>query len=276
MFEAEIRTVDGEGALYSYWTEEGTPVDPPKPLGLGNRSVGGGDFNTLTPGPSDGAGLNNVGLLVWSCGRVTASDSAALYVDDGSNLDDGSGNAGVRVEGLSGYRPYRYAVGTISRFQAYPVCERSEASWRASFVSPIRRTCSCCRQPARRKDSRSIRQAAGRSRAIGGQLLGPLATTSIVERSRHSRITRTLTGSAAGNWSTFASIRPSGRILRQTTSRHPARTLPGTDVQSYGHNGFFKSIKEIVHFYNTRDVGDWPPPEVEENLKTRTNSVTLG
>lgn len=39
-------------------------------------------------------------------------------------------------------------------------------------------------------------------------------------------------------------------------------------VKSYGHNGFFKSIKEIVHFYNTRDVGDWPPPEVEENINT--------
>jgi len=36
----------------------------------------------------------------------------------------------------------------------------------------------------------------------------------------------------------------------------------------YAHNGLFKSLKEIVHFYNTRDVpganpggGDWPPPE---------------
>lgn len=39
-------------------------------------------------------------------------------------------------------------------------------------------------------------------------------------------------------------------------------------VKSYGHNGFFKSIKEIVHFYNTRDVADWPPPEVAENINT--------
>ena len=37
----------------------------------------------------------------------------------------------------------------------------------------------------------------------------------------------------------------------------------------YAHNGLFKSLKEIVHFYNTRDVpgalqkgADWPAPEV--------------
>jgi cytochrome c peroxidase len=36
----------------------------------------------------------------------------------------------------------------------------------------------------------------------------------------------------------------------------------------YAHNGLFKSLKEITHFYNTRDVpgalrkgADWPPPE---------------
>ena len=32
------------------------------------------------------------------------------------------------------------------------------------------------------------------------------------------------------------------------------------------HNGVFKSLEEVVHFYNTRDVEDWPPPEVEENV----------
>jgi cytochrome c peroxidase len=51
-------------------------------------------------------------------------------------------------------------------------------------------------------------------------------------------------------------------------------------VKAYGHNGYFKSLKAIVHFYNTRDVlpdcevvrnvrvGQtcWPASEVEENL----------
>ncbi len=47
------------------------------------------------------------------------------------------------------------------------------------------------------------------------------------------------------------------------TLRNIALTAP------YAHNGLFKSLKEIVHFYNTRDVPgammggmDWPMPEV--------------
>ena len=37
----------------------------------------------------------------------------------------------------------------------------------------------------------------------------------------------------------------------------------------YGHNGYFKSLEEIVHFYNTRDVDPaWPEPEMGENVNT--------
>ena len=38
------------------------------------------------------------------------------------------------------------------------------------------------------------------------------------------------------------------------------------------HNGVFKSLKEVVHFYNTRDVESWPPPEVSDNV----NAEELG
>ncbi len=37
-------------------------------------------------------------------------------------------------------------------------------------------------------------------------------------------------------------------------------------TKAFMHNGVFKSLKEVVHFYNTRDVGMWPPPEVAENV----------
>ena len=53
-------------------------------------------------------------------------------------------------------------------------------------------------------------------------------------------------------------------------------------VKAYMHNGYFKSLKEVVHFYNTRDVlpkcnaGDagekvtcWPPPEDPTNLNKK-------
>jgi len=44
---------------------------------------------------------------------------------------------------------------------------------------------------------------------------------------------------------------------------------PSADfVKAYGHNGYFKSLKEIVHFYNTRDVEVWPPPEVSSTVNT--------
>jgi cytochrome c peroxidase len=39
-------------------------------------------------------------------------------------------------------------------------------------------------------------------------------------------------------------------------------------IKAYMHNGVFKSLKEVVHFYNTRDVPaeNWPPPEVDRNV----------
>jgi cytochrome c peroxidase len=43
---------------------------------------------------------------------------------------------------------------------------------------------------------------------------------------------------------------------------------PSCIVKAYGHNGYFKSLAEIVHFYNTRDVGSWDPPEVSDNINT--------
>ena len=58
-------------------------------------------------------------------------------------------------------------------------------------------------------------------------------------------------------------------------------------VKAYMHNGYFKSLKEVVHFYNTRDilprceakspaekVSCWPAPEVPININT--NCCNLG
>ena len=55
--------------------------------------------------------------------------------------------------------------------------------------------------------------------------------------------------------------------------KHKVPTLRNVDarpnrrfVRAYGHNGVFKSLEEIVSFYNTRDVGDWPEAEVQQNV----------
>lgn len=34
----------------------------------------------------------------------------------------------------------------------------------------------------------------------------------------------------------------------------------------YGHNGYFVTLKDIVHFYNTAGDGTWPDPEVTANV----------
>ena len=59
--------------------------------------------------------------------------------------------------------------------------------------------------------------------------------------------------------------------------KHKVPTLRNVDlrpsnhfIKAYSHNGYFKSLEEVVHFYNTRDVpgAGWPPPEVADNINT--------
>jgi cytochrome c peroxidase len=67
------------------------------------------------------------------------------------------------------------------------------------------------------------------------------------------------------------------------TLRNLGKRFGGNATKAYGHNGYFKSLKAIVHFYNTRDVKPecpdpfttekdalrmdcWPAPEVAENV----------
>jgi cytochrome c peroxidase len=48
--------------------------------------------------------------------------------------------------------------------------------------------------------------------------------------------------------------------FRVPTLRNVALTPP------YLHNGVFKTLYQVVAFYNTRDTGPWPPPEVTDNV----------
>ena len=44
-------------------------------------------------------------------------------------------------------------------------------------------------------------------------------------------------------------------------------TLRNVEVTPpYMHNGVFKTLFNVVAFYNTRDVAEWPEPEVAENV----------
>lgn len=102
--EGEMASDDGERVINATST---TIVDSATiaPLGLNNKSLAGGSFNALTLGAYNAFGLNNVGLLARTWGKVTAIGSDYFYFDDGSNCDDGSGSSGVRVVGVSGYMP---------------------------------------------------------------------------------------------------------------------------------------------------------------------------
>ena len=93
----------------------------------------------------------------------------------------------------------------------------------------------------------------------------------------------------------FLAGRPEyARHAQANMGKHKVPTLrnvgPLSDpafVKAYGHNGYFKSLKGIVHFYNTRDTkpacplgpdgrsyteaealagGCWPAPEVAQNV----------
>jgi len=54
------------------------------------------------------------------------------------------------------------------------------------------------------------------------------------------------------------------------TLRNVALAPTNHFIKAYSHNGYFKSLWEIVHFYNTRDVpgAGWSAPEVAANVNT--------
>src|ERR1700758_1486462 len=75
--------------------------------------------------------------------------------------------------------------------------------------------------------------------------------------------------------------KPLGRFQVPTLRNVDKRPAPDF-AKAYGHNGYFKSLKAIVHFYNTRDVlrrcgtndaGEsttcWPAPESTDNMNTK-------
>lgn len=64
-------------------------------------------------------------------------------------------------------------------------------------------------------------------------------------------------------------------LAAENMGKHKVPTLRNVALQpgeyfpkAYGHNGYFKSLEDIVHFYNTRDNEsvEWPEPEVPETV----------
>jgi cytochrome c peroxidase len=63
-------------------------------------------------------------------------------------------------------------------------------------------------------------------------------------------------------------LRPGTFGMEDVEAEDPMGRAPDGFPKAYMHNGALKSLKEVVHFYNTRDVEPWPMPEVPENVNT--------
>jgi cytochrome c peroxidase len=102
------------------------------------------------------------------------------------------------------------------------------------------------------------------------------------------------------NWRQFAStVDGQMQVMTARNAGFAPRSCPTTEApgpyfqKEFFHNGYFKSLKQIVHFYNTRDVyrmavesGDcpagttekvncWPEPEVPQNIDMTTGNLGL-
>ena len=69
-----------------------------------------------------------------------------------------------------------------------------------------------------------------------------------------------------------------GKMKTPTVRNVAAGNRKGV-TKAYMHNGALKSLEEVVHFYNTRDVAseNWPPPEVDRNVNREIfEGVPLG
>jgi len=98
VLQGTMNTVDGERVLTGTFVLEGSLASAaiPEPAGMINRVIGGRPAG-LQQGIAGASGLNNIGLLITTTGRVTYADTDYFYLDDGSKLDDGSGHLGVKV-----------------------------------------------------------------------------------------------------------------------------------------------------------------------------------
>jgi len=83
--------------------------------------------------------------------------------------------------------------------------------------------------------------------------------------------------------STWVHLAPANRARFRVPTLRNVDKRPHPDfIKAYGHNGYFTSLKSIVHYYNTRDVlprcqpGDpgegttcWPAAESTDNMNTK-------
>jgi hypothetical protein len=88
------------------------------PVGMTNKNLGGGPRG-LQAGIDSATGLNNIGLLVKTTGKVVSSTGSVFYLDDGSNVTvkvtDGTVYADNSYVDLTGISSCEKVGGNLSR-----------------------------------------------------------------------------------------------------------------------------------------------------------------
>jgi len=107
--------VSGEMAITSASVTKRTDLanSKPSPLAMSNRAIGGaargnqvGVVDQYSYPRTMASTTNNIGLLVRTSGRVSQVGTDWFFLDDGSDLDDGTGYTGIYVYvGMSIVRP---------------------------------------------------------------------------------------------------------------------------------------------------------------------------
>ncbi|MEN6373098.1 MAG: hypothetical protein ABFD64_13925 [Armatimonadota bacterium] len=141
VFGELLCNADGERVLNLIHLIDECDPEPgiPAPLGMTNRSVGGGSPAGFQIGCDGGTGLNNIGLDVTIWGEITdiASDFTWMIIDDGSHRDNGTAHLGIKVVGSINARSRQVGdrikvQGSSSIFKSgtkyYPVIKAAQPS----------------------------------------------------------------------------------------------------------------------------------------------------
>lgn len=93
-----LTTINGERVVIMSSSDlDSSTTTTIKPLGMNALAVVGAKLGSSTPGAEGAVGLNNSGLLVRVYGRISGATSSGFYLDDGSNIDNGSEYPGIWV-----------------------------------------------------------------------------------------------------------------------------------------------------------------------------------
>jgi len=119
-------------------------------------------------------------------------------------------------------------------------------------------------------------------KGVGGMLGGPQCPSTVHGHGIPAQLTSPSANcNPNASWAAFAP-QFDGKFRVPTLRNVDKRPYP-TFVKAYMHHGYLKSLKEVVHFYNTRDtlpscpqgspgekVMCWPPSEIEAKYPTKS------